>query len=141
MVTALGRALTQLCADNKLSSAHVNFCLAEEAAALRELGFLERLGYQYHWRNTGFTTDTDMLADWQVGDREAFYAASLRRITDHGEDRYILAVHLLKTVLAAREEIASGLPPQTQAIVLAALLLAAGARWRGRAPGSRGARC
>src|SRR6201998_2751841 len=44
IVAALGGALTQLCADNKLSSAHVNFCLADEAAALRELGFLERLG-------------------------------------------------------------------------------------------------
>ena len=61
MVAALGRALTQLCADNKLSSAHVNFCLADEAAALRELGFLERVGYQYHWRNSGFTTFEDYL--------------------------------------------------------------------------------
>ena len=42
MVAVLGRALMQLCADNKLSSVHVNFCLADEAAALRELGFLER---------------------------------------------------------------------------------------------------
>src|ERR1700751_362288 len=54
IVAALGRALIQLCADNKLSSAHVNFCLPDEAAALRELGFLERLGYKYHWRNTGY---------------------------------------------------------------------------------------
>src|SRR5260221_9552195 len=30
LVAALGRALTQLCADNKLSSVHVNFCLADE---------------------------------------------------------------------------------------------------------------
>ena len=61
MVAALGRALIQLCADNKLSSVHVNFCLADEAAALRELGFLERLGYQYHWRNAGFATFDDYL--------------------------------------------------------------------------------
>src|ERR1700681_3917702 len=54
LVAALGRSLRQLCADNKLSSAHVNFCLADEAAALCELGFLQRVGYQYHWRNTGF---------------------------------------------------------------------------------------
>ena len=38
------------------------FCVADEAAALRELGFLERLGYQYHWRNTGFATFDDYLA-------------------------------------------------------------------------------
>ncbi len=72
-------------------------------------------------RNTGFTVDGDMLADWQVGDKEAFYAASLRRIADHGEDRYILAVHMLKTFLAGREEVRSGLPPRAEAIVLAAL--------------------
>jgi len=56
MVSALGRGLMQLCTDNKLSSVHVNFCLADESAALAPLGFLERLGYQYHWRNNGFTS-------------------------------------------------------------------------------------
>jgi predicted N-acyltransferase len=61
LVAALGRALIQLSADNKLSSVHVNFCLADEAAALHGLGFLERLGYQYHWRNTGFATFDDYL--------------------------------------------------------------------------------
>jgi predicted N-acyltransferase len=61
LVAALARALVQLCADNKLSSAHVNFCLADEADALREAGFLERLGYQYHWRNNGFASFDDYL--------------------------------------------------------------------------------
>ncbi|HLK85402.1 MAG TPA: GNAT family N-acetyltransferase [Candidatus Binataceae bacterium] len=61
MVAALGRGLIQLCADNKLSTVHVNFCLADEAAALASLGFLERLGYQYHWRNNGFTSFDDYL--------------------------------------------------------------------------------
>src|SRR6201981_1034216 len=71
LVAALGRALTQLCADNKLSSAHVNFCLADEAAALRELGFLERLGYQYHWRNTGFAAFEDYLGALKIKHRYA----------------------------------------------------------------------
>jgi predicted N-acyltransferase len=61
MIAALGRALVQLCADNRLSSAHVNFCLPEEAGVLRPLGFLERLGYQYHWRNAGFAAFDDYL--------------------------------------------------------------------------------
>ncbi len=61
MVAALGRALVQLCADNRLSSVHVNFCLPDEAAALSRLGFLERLGYQYHWSNAGFTAFDDYL--------------------------------------------------------------------------------
>src|SRR5207245_2341298 len=45
-----------------LSSAHVNFCEADEAAALAKVGFLERLGYQYHWRNTSFSSFDDYLA-------------------------------------------------------------------------------
>ena len=61
MVQVLGRALLQLCSDNKLSSVHVNFCAPEKAAALAEVGFAERLGYQYHWINAGFATFDDYL--------------------------------------------------------------------------------
>ncbi|HXN85644.1 MAG TPA: GNAT family N-acetyltransferase [Candidatus Binataceae bacterium] len=62
MISALGRAIMNLCAENSLSSAHVTFCEADEAAALAKLGFLERLGYQYHWHNAGFATFDDYLA-------------------------------------------------------------------------------
>jgi predicted N-acyltransferase len=62
MISALGRAIMNLCAENKLSSAHVTFCEADEAATLAKLGFLERLGYQYHWHNAGFATFDDYLA-------------------------------------------------------------------------------
>jgi predicted N-acyltransferase len=62
LVQVLARALSQLCSDNKISSAHVNFCAEDEAEMLRELGFLERLGYQYHWRNGGFQNFDDYLA-------------------------------------------------------------------------------
>src|SRR5579864_8298373 len=62
MVHALARALVQLCSDNGLSSVHVNFCSEDEAAALKEVGYLERLGYQYHWQNSGFHTFDDYLA-------------------------------------------------------------------------------
>ncbi len=55
MVELLSRALAAICTDNKLSSTHINFCEADEAQQLVKLGFLERLGYQYHWRNDGFT--------------------------------------------------------------------------------------
>ena len=55
------RALIALCAENKLSSVHVNFCEAGRGRALAKLGFMERLGYQYHWRNAGFTTFDDYL--------------------------------------------------------------------------------
>jgi len=62
IVMMLARALAGLCADNKLSSVHINFCTADEAEALKEAGYLERLGYQYHWHNGGFATFDDYLA-------------------------------------------------------------------------------
>ena len=61
IVRALADALRSLCADNQLSSVHVNFCTEDEAAALVDTGFLERLGYQYHWLNAGFATFDDYL--------------------------------------------------------------------------------
>jgi len=62
LVNLLGRALASICTDNKLSSLHVNFCEPDEAAALASIGYLERLGYQYHWQNAGFATFDDYLA-------------------------------------------------------------------------------
>ena len=62
LVNLLGHALTTICSENQLSSIHINFCDPDEAAALTPLGFLERLGYQYHWRNADFHTFDDYLA-------------------------------------------------------------------------------
>jgi uncharacterized protein len=62
LTEAIGRALVQLCADNKLSSISVNFCAEDEAETLTGLGFIERLGYQYHWQNTGFASFDAYLA-------------------------------------------------------------------------------
>jgi uncharacterized protein len=61
LMNLVGQALTRICSENKLSSVHVNFCEPDEAAALASHGFLERLGYQYHWRNAGFNTFDDYL--------------------------------------------------------------------------------
>jgi predicted N-acyltransferase len=57
----LAASLAALCVDNELSSAHVNFCLPDEAAVLARAGFFERLGYQYHWHNAGFVKFDDYL--------------------------------------------------------------------------------
>ena len=54
-------ALEQVVATEQLSSAHVNFCLPEEAAALEERGWLRRTGWQYHWHNAGYATFEDYL--------------------------------------------------------------------------------
>ena len=71
LIAILGRALISLCADNKLSSVHVNFCADDESAALGDLGYLERLGYQYHWRNAEFRTFDDYLAELKHKRRHA----------------------------------------------------------------------
>ena len=50
----------ELC-ENEVSSVHVSFC-SDEAEALREVGFSERLGFQYKWRNRGYGDFEDYLA-------------------------------------------------------------------------------
>jgi predicted N-acyltransferase len=61
IIPILAGALVKLCEENNLSSAHVNFLEEDEAAALAKAGFLERLGYQYHWHNSGFREFDDYL--------------------------------------------------------------------------------
>ena len=61
LLAALARALREVCIGNELSGVHVNFCRDDERAALEEVGFLPRLGFQYHWTNAGFGTFEDYL--------------------------------------------------------------------------------
>jgi predicted N-acyltransferase len=61
IIRALGKALRELCEENQLSSVHVNFCEEDEAGCLAEVGFVQRLGYQYKWRNNGYQTFDDYL--------------------------------------------------------------------------------
>jgi len=58
----LGNALCELCASNGLSSVHVNFCLEDEMQSLVSLGFLPRIGLQYHWSNQGYASFEDFTA-------------------------------------------------------------------------------
>ncbi len=62
IIAMMGRALAQLCIDNKLSSVHINFLAPDEVPVLLRIGFQERLGYQYHWRNGAFGSFDDYLA-------------------------------------------------------------------------------
>ena len=55
-------ALQELCAGNELSSVHVNFLREDERRALAGAGFLLRTGFQYHWRNRGFSSFDGYLA-------------------------------------------------------------------------------
>ncbi len=56
-----GAALRQLCDNEDISSAHVNFCRPEEQEALCEIGFEARMGFQYHWKNQGYRDFEDYL--------------------------------------------------------------------------------
>jgi nitrite reductase/ring-hydroxylating ferredoxin subunit len=72
-------------------------------------------------RNSGFVDKDVSLDDWRTHDRRAFERDCLRRLMDHGEPEYIHSAHLVKTFLAAREEVDADLPAETAAILLAAV--------------------
>jgi predicted N-acyltransferase len=59
---AILQAMAQVARDNKLSSANVTFCTAQEAARGAEHGFLHRVTEQFHWENQDYTSFDDFLA-------------------------------------------------------------------------------
>jgi predicted N-acyltransferase len=65
IIRLLGQALAKIAADNKISSVHVNFCLPDEQQALEGIGFLPRVGLQFHWQNRGFSSFDDYLASFR----------------------------------------------------------------------------
>lgn len=69
-------------------------------------------------RNAGYlAAETN---DWRVDDLVAFDAACRARVLNHGVGLYIHSVHLLKTWLATRDELAAA-PPHVSAALAAAL--------------------
>jgi predicted N-acyltransferase len=65
----LARALAGVCHAGKLSSAHVLFPTAEEAALYTEHGLLPRHGVQYHWSNAGYASFDDFLSRFNAKKR------------------------------------------------------------------------
>jgi uncharacterized protein len=59
---ALIQGLEQIAERTGVSSLHVTFCTAEEAAAFEGQGWLIRHGTQFHWENAGYKTFDDFLA-------------------------------------------------------------------------------
>jgi uncharacterized protein len=55
----------------RISSLHVNFAEAADMQALREAGFLERLGQQFHWTNPGYRDFEDYLGALNSRKRKA----------------------------------------------------------------------
>jgi len=55
-------------------------------------------------RNAADIDAAQNLSDWRVADSEAFFRASITKLFDHGQFEYIVSSHLMKTLMAAREE-------------------------------------
>ena len=65
LIRLLGQALAKVAGDNKISSVHVNFCLADEREALEQVGFSPRMGIQFHWQNRSFNSFDDYLGSFR----------------------------------------------------------------------------
>ncbi len=74
----------------------------------------------FNGRNASFTVAAPKPEDWLEGDPEAQLQRLVERLLDHGQGEHIVAVHLLKTALAARREIEQ-LDAADGAILLAAV--------------------
>ncbi len=83
LLQLMGRALTEVAKDNKISSVHVNFCLEDEARALSEVGFLRRIGLQFHWANRGFASFDDYLGSFR-SDRRNKIKRERRELVERG---------------------------------------------------------
>ena len=58
---AMLRALEQAARHHECSGLHVLFCTPEERDLATSMGFTERLGLQFHWRNESYTDFDDFL--------------------------------------------------------------------------------
>jgi hypothetical protein len=68
---ALAEGAIALARENRLSSFHVTFCTAEEAAAAPAAGLMHRITQQFHWQNRGYADFDAFLADLASRKRKA----------------------------------------------------------------------
>jgi predicted N-acyltransferase len=68
---ALIAAATEVAGQNDLSSLHITFCTADEAARGESLGLMHRVTQQYHWKNNSYATFDDFLAALSSRKRKA----------------------------------------------------------------------
>ena len=79
----LATALKDLAQNSPVSSLHVLFASEEDAAELRAAGFMERAGVQFHWRNPGYGSFEDFLADLSRDKRKKI-RQERRKVADAG---------------------------------------------------------
>jgi uncharacterized protein len=68
---AIAAAAVEVAAQGRMSSLHVTFCTAEEAAAGEALGLMARTTQQFHWVNRGYPTYEGFLATLASRKRKA----------------------------------------------------------------------
>lgn len=61
VVALIGRALVEICNSNELSSVHINFCRPDELEVLQQVGFIPKIGIQFHWQNQCYESFDDYL--------------------------------------------------------------------------------
>ena len=102
LVRLMGQALAKVAADNKISSVHVNFCLAEEREALEQVGFFPRMGIQFHWQNRSYGSFDDYLASFRSDRRNKVKRErreiAQRKITIHAYEGAELTQKHLRTM-------------------------------------------
>ena len=72
-------------------------------------------------RNKGFLDDSVSIDRWYISRPENFFARAVDGLFDHGRDENIVAVHMLKTTLAARAEIAEGPADEAASLIAAGM--------------------
>ncbi|HEX6119358.1 MAG TPA: GNAT family N-acetyltransferase [Dongiaceae bacterium] len=68
---ALVSALISAVENSGMSSLHVTFAAREESDLLEQVGFLTRIGVQYHWTNRGYGSFDEFLAALNSRKRKA----------------------------------------------------------------------
>ncbi len=87
--SALIQGAVQLASDNELSSLHVTFCTAQEAANGTQMGLMHRTGQQFHWQNQGYQTFDDFLASLSSRKRKSIRKERMRAQNFGGEIQVI----------------------------------------------------
>ena len=72
-------------------------------------------------RNAPYTAGEGNGESWRVDDTDAFLANAVEGLYDHGAGEFIVSVHLLKTVLAARDELRADPPPEVADLLVSGL--------------------
>ncbi len=83
LIQLMGQALIQVAKQNKISSVHVNFCLGDEGEHLKRLGFIPRVGLQFHWQNRGYQSFNDYLGAFR-SDRRTKIKRERRELLQQG---------------------------------------------------------